>query len=592
MAMAEELIALYAARKARPGFAFADDNEWIRQLDSSFIYEETPDQAAAIKATKADMCEAAPMDRLICGDVGYGKTEVAIRAAFRAVCDGKQVGILVPTTILAQQHLTTFRERLAEFPVRVETLSRFRTKKEQRAIVAGLATGKVDIVIGTHRLLQKDIQFADLGLLIIDEEHRFGVRHKEKLRQMKETVDTLTLSATPIPRTLSLSLFGARDLSQINTSPRDRLPVQTEIRPFGPEVIAEAILRELDRGGQVYFVHNRVQTIAAMAGFLEETLPGVKIAVAHGQMPERALEAVMTEFYHQDYDVLLCTSIIESGLDLPSVNTIIIHRADHFGLAQLYQLRGRVGRAARQAYAYLLIPPSASLSGVARARLRAIEEHTALGSGFHLAMRDMEIRGAGNMLGPQQHGFIEDVGFDLYCRLLEEAVAEVRGDAAGAATRAPVQVEVKGDRFLPDDYVPDNQQRFEMYKRLAELSDPEGVDDLHEEMTDRFGTPPPEALRLLSLGRARVWARRAQVARAVAERNLWTVVFAPPAPIGRRQIEQWRRVLGDQATFTSGPPFQITMRAPLGASADLEGLAGILEMIAPAFEPESRNRRL
>ncbi|MBI3871672.1 MAG: transcription-repair coupling factor [candidate division Zixibacteria bacterium] len=579
LAMAEELIVLYAARKSQPGFAFSTDGEWMTQMEGAFIYEETPDQATAIEAVARDMQTSAPMDRLVCGDVGYGKTEVAIRAAFRAVCDHKQVAILVPTTILAQQHLSTFRERLSEFPVRIETLSRFRSPKEQKRVVDEMAVGKIDIVIGTHRLLQKDIGFSDLGLLIIDEEQRFGVAHKEKLRKLRQTVDTLALSATPIPRTLQMSLLGARDLSMINTSPRDRLPVQTEIRSFDPDVISEAVLRELDRGGQVYFVHNRVQSIGAMAELLRRLLPTVKIAVAHGQMAEGELESVMVKFYHNEFHVLLSTAIIESGLDLPSVNTIIIHRADRFGLAQMYQLRGRVGRSARQAYAYLLVPPAGGLSPTAKARLRAIEEHTALGSGFHLAMRDLEIRGAGNLLGPQQHGFIEEVGFDLYCRLLDEAVAQARGTDP-VLPRPPVQIEAEGDRFIPDNYITDNQQRFEMYKRLAELSDPAGVDDLGLELTDRFGTPPDEVRRLLQLAKARVWARLGRVARAVARQNLWTVVFAPDAPVDRRRIEDWRASLGERAAFVSGPPFQIGVRAPLGQSADLAGLIAMLETVA------------
>ncbi|MEW5701324.1 MAG: transcription-repair coupling factor [Candidatus Zixiibacteriota bacterium] len=578
LSMAGELITLYAARKSQPGHAFSEDNEWMVQMEGAFIYEETPDQTNAIAAVKKDMCDAAPMDRLICGDVGYGKTEVAIRAAFRAVCDHRQVAVLVPTTILAQQHLATFRERLSEFPVRIETLSRFRTVKEQKRIVGELTTGKLDIVIGTHRLLQKDIAFTDLGLLIVDEEQRFGVADKEKLRKLRQSVDTLALSATPIPRTLSMSLLGARDLSMINTSPRDRLPVQTEIRAFGPEVVSEAILRELDRGGQVYFVHNRVQTIDSMAAWLSRLLPTVKIAVAHGQMPERDLEAVMVRFYHNEFHVLLCTAIIESGLDLPSVNTIIIHRADRFGLAQLYQLRGRVGRSARQAYAYLLVPPLNALNSTAKARLRAIEEHTALGSGFHLAMRDLEIRGAGNLLGPQQHGFIEEVGFDLYCRLLNEAVAEARG--VPPTTVAPVQIEVDGDRFIPDDYITDNQQRFEMYKRLAELAGVDGVDDLALELTDRFGSPPVEVRRLLDLARARIWARQAQVARALARKGIWTVYMSPEAAIDRRRIETWRRLLGERVSFTSGPPVAVTVRTAVGQSADLTGLLHILEALA------------
>lgn len=578
LAMAEDLIKLYAARKAQPGYAFSENSEWMTQLESSFAYDETPDQEKAIVAVAEDMSAGTPMDRLICGDVGYGKTEVAIRAAFRAVSDHKQVAILVPTTILAQQHLATFRERLSEFPVRIETLSRFRTAKEQKSVVADVAAGKVDIVIGTHRLLQKDISFPDLGLLVIDEEQRFGVAHKERLRKLRETVDTLALSATPIPRTLQMSLLGARDLSLITTSPRDRLPVQTEIRPFGPDVVSEAILRELDRGGQVYFVHNRIQTIGTMSEFLTRMLPTVKIGMAHGEMPERELESVMTRFYHGEYHVLLSTAIIESGLDIPSVNTIIIHRADRFGLAQLYQLRGRVGRSARQAYAYLLVPPSGGLSSTAKARLRAIEEHTALGSGFHLAMRDMEIRGAGNLLGAQQHGFIEEIGFDLYCRLLDEAVSEAR-NTAPTLVQVPVQIDVDGDRFLPDAYIVDNQQRFEMYKRLAELHTPEAVDDLTLELTDRFGSPPGEARRLLDMARARVWARRAQVTQASARGNTWNIIFRQDAVITRSQIEAWRSALGERASFVSGPPFALHVRPAVGQSADLAGLIAILAIL-------------
>jgi transcription-repair coupling factor (superfamily II helicase) len=580
MDMAEELVALYAERKAQPGYAFSDDGEWVRQMESSFIYEETPDQAKAIESVKGDMCDRAPMDRLLCGDVGYGKTEVAIRAAFRAVCDSKQVAVLVPTTILAQQHLTTFRERLAEFPVRIETLSRFRTAKEQKRVVQELQQGSVDIVIGTHRLLQKDVAFADLGLLVIDEEQRFGVAHKEKLRQLQRRVDTLWMTATPIPRTLQMSLLGARDLSQINTSPRDRLPVITEVREFGPEVITEAIVREIDRRGQIYFVHNRVQTIQAMAEYLRHLLPSLRIAVAHGQMPERELESVMVRFYHHEYDLLLCTAIIESGLDLPTVNTIIMHRADRFGLAQLYQLRGRVGRSARQAYAYLLTPPFSTLTTVANSRLKAIEEHTALGSGFHLAMRDLEIRGAGNLLGRQQHGFIEEVGFDLYCRLLDEAIAEVRGAEPAVSARPAPQIEVEGDKFIPDDYIADNQQRFEMYKRMAEVRDVSLVDDLQVEMTDRFGAPPEQVRRLLDLARARIWAQRAGVARAVAKGSRWVALFEADAAIDRARVSQWRTRLGSRAAFATGPPFRIEVRPEVGGSADLAGLLTLLEALA------------
>ncbi len=578
--MAEELIALYAERKSQPGHAFSPDGEWMRQMESSFIYEETPDQAEAIRAVKKDMADPAPMDRLICGDVGYGKTEVAMRAAFQAVCDHKQVAVLVPTTILAQQHLTTFRERLSEFPVRIETLSRFRTAKEQKQIAADLSRGAVDVVIGTHRLLQKDVVFADLGLLIVDEEHRFGVAHKEKLRQLQRRVDTLWLTATPIPRTLQMSLLGARDLSMINTSPRDRLPVQTEVREFGPEVITEAITRELDRRGQIYFVHNRIQSIHAMADYLTRLLPLVRIGVAHGQMAERELESVMVRFYHHEFDLLLSTAIIESGLDLPSVNTIILHRADRFGLAQLYQLRGRVGRSARQAYAYLLTPPFATLTREANARLKAIEEHTALGSGFHLALRDMEIRGAGNILGRQQHGFIEEIGFDLYSRLLEEAMAETQGIAAPIGDRPAPQIEVEGDKFIPDDYIADNQQRFEMYKRLAGVRELAGVDDLMLELTDRFGSPPAEVRRLLDLARAKVLAQTAGVTRAIGRGKTWSAFFDAGVTIDRNRISRWREKLGRGAGFAVGPPFRVDVRPNSDQTVDLNGLLRILQILA------------
>lgn len=577
--MAEELIALYAERKAQPGFAFTAENEWIRQLDDSFVFEETPDQEKAIVAVRQDMADPAPMDRLICGDVGYGKTEVAIRAAFRATCDHRQVAVLVPTTILAQQHLTTFRERLSEFPVRIETLSRFRSPKEQKQVIADLRRGAVDVVIGTHRLLQRDVEFKDLGLLIVDEEQRFGVTHKERLRQLQRRVDTLWLSATPIPRTLQMSLLGARDLSLINTSPKDRVPVITEVREFNPEIVTEAIMREIDRGGQVYFVHNRVRTIHAMADFLRRLVPTLRIAVAHGQMPERELESVMVRFYHHEFDLLLCTAIIESGLDLPSVNTIIIHRADCFGLAELYQLRGRVGRSSRQAYAYLLTPPFATLTTVANSRLKAIEEHTALGSGFHLAMRDLEIRGAGNILGRQQHGFIEEIGFDLYCRMLEEAVEQIRGEVAAPLQRTTAQIEAEGEKFIPDDYISDNQHRFEMYKRMAEARAPEEVDDLQLEMTDRFGSPPAQARLLLDLTRAKVLAEKADIARASARGPMWSVYFNPGAIIDRNRVARWREALGGRASFASGPPLRIDIRPEVGRSADLEGLIDILRRL-------------
>jgi transcription-repair coupling factor (superfamily II helicase) len=454
--MASELIQLYAERKAKPGLAFCPDTVWQKELEASFIYEETPDQLSAIEAVKTDMEQKTPADRLICGDVGYGKTEVAVRAAFKAVMDGKQVAVLVPTTILAQQHLVTFTERLKSFPVNVAMLSRFKSRKEQKEIVQRLKEGKVDVVVGTHRLIQKDVRFKDLGLLVIDEEQRFGVTHKEKIKKLRRQIDVVTLTATPIPRTLQLSLLGARDMSVINTPPRDRLAIHTEIAEFDKKLIADAILREVDRGGQVYFVHNRVQTIEAMYRFLMDLVPQIRIAVAHGQMDESLLEKVMLDFLGHKYDLLLVTSIIESGIDIPSVNTIIIDRADRFGLAQLYQLRGRVGRSNLRAYAYLLIPKIKILTQTARKRLRALEQFTQLGSGFHLALRDLEIRGAGNLLGPQQHGFIEEVGFDLYCKLLDEAVKELKGERI--ERQAEVKMEFDLDIYIPESYVSDSQQ--------------------------------------------------------------------------------------------------------------------------------------
>ncbi len=533
--MAEELIGLYAERKAKSGFGFSPDSLWQKELEASFIYEETPDQLSAIQGIKEDMEKKTPADRLICGDVGYGKTEVAVRAAFKCMMDGKQVAVLVPTTILAQQHLVTFSERLREYPVRVEMLSRFKSRKEQKEIVRNLKEGKVDVVIGTHRLLSKDIEFKDLGLVIIDEEQRFGVTHKEKLKKLRRLVDVLTLTATPIPRTLQLSLFGARDMSIINTPPKDRLPIHTEIAGFDKELITEAILREVDRGGQVYFVHNRVQTIEAMYRFLKDLLPQVRIAVAHGQMEERLLEKVMLEFLDHQYDCLLVTSIIESGIDIPTVNTIIMNRADRFGLAQLYQLRGRVGRSGTKAYAYLLIPKVRLLNPTARKRLKALEQFTQLGSGFHLALRDLEIRGAGNLLGPQQHGFIEEVGFDLYCRLLEEAVRELKGEKI--VRTQEVKMEFDLDIFIPDFYIPDSQQRVEIYRKLSEARSVEEVDLIEAELTDRFGKPKKEVSDLLGFTCAKICASSKGISRVSVKDDILMLEFSPDRKMGKKEIE-------------------------------------------------------
>jgi transcription-repair coupling factor (superfamily II helicase) len=512
--IADDLLVLYAAREVVEGHAFRSDTLWQAELEASFPYMETEAQTRALDEIKADMEQARPMDRLVCGDVGYGKTEVALRAAFKAVMDGKQVAILVPTTVLAQQHYQTFSERLSSFPVSVKMLSRFLTHKQQEQVVDGLAQGGVDIVIGTHRLLSEDVAFKDLGLLIIDEEQRFGVVHKERLKQMRQQVDVLTLTATPIPRTLHMSLTGVRDMSTIDTPPEERLPVRTHVGDYDETLIRQAILRELDRGGQVFFVHNRVMGIYQMAQRLRKLVPEATIAVGHGQMSERELERVMLEFAAGEVDVLVCTSIIESGLDIPNANTLIVNRADRFGLAQLYQLKGRVGRGAQRAYAYFLHPPMPTLTETARQRLQTISEATELGAGFRIAMRDLEIRGAGELLGSRQHGHIAAIGFDLYTRLLAQAVQEARVHQQTTGQALPesdlvdemiayvqpleqaVQINLPLAAFLPEPYVPDATLRLQLYRRLAGLTSEKEIDDLRAELEDRFGSLHEEAENL------------------------------------------------------------------------------------------------
>jgi len=507
--MAEELIKLYAQRKAQPGYGFPADTVWQIEMEARFPYEETADQETAIEDVKGDMERSVPMDRLICGDVGYGKTEVAIRAAFKAVMDGKQVAFLVPTTLLTQQHFDTFRDRLLGYPVRVEMLSRFRTRKEITQTLKDLAEGKVDIAVGTHRLVSKDVKFKDLGLVIIDEAQRFGVAHKERLKQMRTEVDVLTLTATPIPRTLNMALLGVRDMSTIRTPPRDRRPIKTEIAEFNDEVISYALMREADRGGQSFFVHNRVETIDAMANYIRSLVPHLRVAVGHGQMRERQLEDVMRKFLAGEYDVLVSTMIIESGLDLPNVNTILVNRTDTFGLAQLYQLRGRVGRSARRAYAYLLVPPDRVMTETAMKRLKAMEEFEDLGSGFQLAMRDLEIRGAGNILGTQQHGFIVSVGFEMYSRLLEEAARELKGLPVAKMVETRVVTDLEA--YLPRGYIADDPEKMNVYKGLADADSIEMVDNLAAEVGDRFGKLPSPAENLFEFRRLRIRAAEASV---------------------------------------------------------------------------------
>ncbi len=524
--LADELLALYAKREAAEGFAYALDTPWQGEMEASFPYEETPDQLRAAAEVKADMEARRPMDRLVVGDVGYGKTEVALRAAFKATQDGKQVAVLVPTTVLAGQHFATFGQRFAAFPITVRLLSRFVSAKEQEVTVAGLAAGTVDIVIGTHRLLSKDVAFRDLGLVVVDEEQRFGVAAKERLKQLRSAVDVLTLSATPIPRTLNLALAGIRDLSVIETPPEDRLPIQTRVAEASAGLVRDAVLRELDRGGQVFYVHNRIETIEAQADQLRRLLPGARIVVGHGQMAEGSLERVMLTFADGAADVLVCTTIIESGLDIPNANTIVIDRADTLGLAQLYQLRGRVGRSSRRAYAYLLYRRRERMSDEARKRLQAIFNASELGAGFQIALADLEIRGAGNILGGEQSGFMASVGFDLYSRLLAEAVegAKARREDRAPAREVPqAVVDLPVDAHLPDGYVPDEAQKLELYRRLARARNTGDVAAFRQEVTDRFGPMPTPVLRLVEVAELRLSAESAGVASLSREEG-WLVV--------------------------------------------------------------------
>jgi transcription-repair coupling factor (superfamily II helicase) len=504
--MAEELLKLYAARKAVSGHAFSADTHWQQEFADAFEYELTPDQQVAIADITRDMETPTPMDRLLCGDVGYGKTEVAMRAAFKAVMDSKQVAFLAPTTVLAFQHLRTLKERFAGFPVRIDMVSRFRSKAEQKEVLADLTAGRVDVIVGTHRLLSKDVTFRDLGLLVVDEEQRFGVGHKERIKQLRKKVDVLTMTATPIPRTLNMSLMGIRDMSIIETPPRDRLSIQTHVVRFDHDVIARAIRTELERGGQVYFVHNRVESIYAVADLVSRLVPEAKIAVGHGQTSEDDLERIMIDFVAHKFDVLMATTIVENGLDIPNANTIIINRADRYGLAQLYQLRGRVGRSDRRAYAYLLIPGEQTLSAVARRRLAAIREFSDLGSGFRIAALDLEIRGAGNLLGGEQSGHIEAVGFDTYMKLLEETIRQVKGEEFEEEHHAAVNLRL--DLRIDELYIPDMNQRLAAYRRVASARSLDDVKGFLDEVQDRYGAPPRSVLNLAEYARIRLSADR------------------------------------------------------------------------------------
>jgi transcription-repair coupling factor (superfamily II helicase) len=563
--MAQQLLAVHAARELTPGHAFSPRDSLLEEFEATFPFEETPDQLAAIEDTLADLQRPKAMDRLVCGDVGYGKTEVAIRAAFRSALDGKQVAVLVPTTILCQQHEETFRKRFEGYPVRIESLSRFRTAKQSREVREGLADGSVDVVVGTHRLLQKNIRFRDLGVLVVDEEHRFGVAHKERIKQLRKTVDVLTLTATPIPRTLQLAFTGLRDLSVIETPPADRLAIRTQVCRFSEELVREAILRELRRGGQIFFIHNRVHTIDAMQEMLTRTVPEAKLLVAHGQMKERELEGRMLRFLRGEADVLLCTTIIESGIDIPRANTILINRADALGLAQLYQLRGRVGRSNQRAYAYLLIPGEKTLAADAEKRLEAIQSLSDLGSGFRLANLDLEIRGAGNLLGGEQSGNLAAVGYETYMEMLEETIGELRGEAREVEVDPEIRLAVSAR--LPEDYVADVNQRLVLYKRLASCRDDAEVDRIRDELLDRFGSMPAPAQNLIEVIRLKILARRLGVAAVDQQNGEIVLTAAEPSKVDPQRLLNLLTQAGGGLRVTPG--HKIIARAPKGGADTL-----------------------
>ena len=573
--MAAELLKLYAARHTAQGNAFSVDNEFQREFEDAFDFSETDDQITAIRAVKDDMESPTPMDRLLCGDVGYGKTEVAMRAAFKAVQDGKQVAVLTPTTVLSFQHFETFKQRFAQFPIHIEMISRFRTSKEQKDIIERVSTGRVDILIGTHRLLSKDIKFQDLGLLVVDEEQRFGVRHKERLKQLRKEIDVLAMSATPIPRTLHMSLVGLRDMSIIETPPKDRMAIQTVVARFDEKIVRSAIEVELERGGQVFFVHNRVESIYEIAARIQELVPAARVAVAHGQMGENDLEKVMLAFMRHEFDVLVATTIIENGLDIPLANTILINRAERHGLSELYQLRGRVGRSNRRAYAYLLIPPENELTEIARRRLAALKEFSDLGAGFKIAALDLELRGAGNMLGGEQSGHIEAVGFELYTSMLEAAVKEMKGEAG--EERPATQLNLGIALRIDESYVPEENQRLRLYKKIAGANTEASVNEIRAEMEDRYGSPPDATVYLLEAGFLRLECERlgiAQVDRKRAELHIRFMENANVDPAHLMQLVARNAKRGAQ--FTP----QGLLKLPLRATRSDEVLLEIRELLA------------
>jgi len=555
--IARELLEIYAARQKLPGHAFPRDSHYEKEFADAFIYETTLDQERAIEEVKQDMTSRKPMDRIVCGDVGYGKTEVAMRAGLKAVFDSKQVAVLAPTTILVEQHYHTFSERFADYPVVIEMLSRFKSKKEQKEIVEKLKQGLVDIVIGTHRLLQKDIQFFDLGLVVIDEEQRFGVRHKEKLKQLRKTVDILTLTATPIPRTLSMALGGVRDMSVIDTPPQGRIPIETYLGEYNEEIVEVAIRNEIGRGGQVFYVHNRVETIETVASYLKKMMPDVRMGVVHGRMTASELEEVMVKFINKEYDLLVATTIIEAGLDIPNVNTMIITNGQELGLAQLYQLRGRIGRDKYKAYCYIFYPRRLPLSDIAEKRLQTIAQCTELGSGFKIALRDLELRGAGNIIGPEQHGHILEVGFDFYCKLLEEAVNSEKG--IKIERERPVEIDLQADAYIPTDYIPDPAQRINIYRKFASCSDSQSLEKIREELEDRYGDIPRSCLTLFELVELRQLAKRLGIEKIGERDGEVEVEFSPQTQVPPDKFIELAKGLREKIKFKQTEKFKISI---------------------------------
>ncbi len=574
--MAEELVKLYASRRMAEGFSFSPDSNWQREFEDAFEFTETRDQKSAITDIRRDMESSQPMDRLLCGDVGFGKTEVVMRAAFKALGDGKQVVVLAPTTVLAFQHFETFKKRFQSFPVRIDMLSRFRNPKEIKETVTAIAEGKVDIAIGTHRVLSKDVEFKDLGLVIVDEEQRFGVKHKERLKELKRSVDVLTMSATPIPRTLHMSLLGLCDMSVIETPPKDRLAIQTVVAPFQPDLIKSAVELEVQRGGQVYFVHNRIDSIWERAALIQELAPGVRVGVGHGQMGEAALEKVMFQFMHHEFDVFVCTTIVENGLDIPMANTMIIDHAEKYGLSELYQLRGRVGRSNRRAYAYLLVPPDTELTEIARKRLAALKEFSDLGAGFKIAALDLELRGAGNLLGGEQHGHINSVGFDMYVRMLDDAVREMRGEEVAPEIHSSLNLGL--DIRIPNTYIGDDNQRLRAYKLIAGAAQQEDGDRIGKELEDRYGPVPEEVKNLLDYSLLKTTAEKLGIENVERRHNMLNIKFHQETKVDAARLMQLVSTM-QGAQFTPAG----VLRVPIEGLLDAPGVLGFVreQLFAP-----------